>query len=130
MEEQVYFSERGVRVTQARLIVPGQVFAIAHVTSVGAKRRAPERGWAIVVAVMGVMLAAVAYYVEVWQLAAVGLVFAVGGAAWAVLMGARYRNTVRMSSGETWRTETMDGAWVQQLGMALNQAIVAARAGS
>ena len=132
MEEQVYLRDIRATVTQARLIVPGQVFAIAHVTSVETKRQAPERGWAIVLAVLGVMIAALAYYAEllVPQLAAVGLIFAVGGTVAAILARGKYQITVRMSSGEAWRTETKDREWVRQLGRALSQAIAAARAWS
>ncbi len=126
MEEQVYFSDRRVQVTHARLIVPGQVFAIAQVTSVETKKQAPERAWAVVLAVMGVMITAAAYYVEASPFASVGLVFAIGGSVWAILVRGRYQITVRMSSGEVWRTETKDGAWAQQLAGAMSQAMVAA----
>ena len=55
-----------------------------------------------------------------------GLVFAIGGSVWAILVRGRYQITVRMSSGEVWRTETKDGAWAQQLAGAMSQAMVAA----
>ena len=56
VEEKVFLNESGFLVTNTRFEIPGQMFAMAGVTSVGVNQVVPSKLWPIVMMILGKVL--------------------------------------------------------------------------
>lgn len=55
MQERVFFDAGGVKVTNARFIVPGQTFAVSNITAVKWSKVAPGHGAASAAIILGIL---------------------------------------------------------------------------
>ena len=116
MEEQTYFDNNGVRVTNARFIVDANTYSIRNITSTAAWTR--KQQW-----IVGVLLALFGL-VTVQNAPPIGIFF-IAAAALAFYLG-RPVHYVRLhtSGGEVKAVKSFDLEYVNQVVHALNEAIV------
>ena len=117
--EKIFFEERAVKVTNTRLVLPGnRTFAMSGVTAVRMSQTTPNRlGPAI-----GMLLGLGILYNSGLSLAA--LLFFAAGLVWYFLQKTSYYVVLTTSSGEQQALEDNDLVWVSNVVAALNESIV------
>ncbi len=123
MEEKLFFEESGVTVTNARFIVPTQMFAMSGITSVTMFREEPRRGWAIFLAILGVLFV-MSGITQSAGLTIFGLLLGGAGVALLVNLKARYHVLLKTASGEAKAVDSTDMAFIKRIVAGLHQAIV------
>ena len=125
MAERVFFDEGGVKVTQARFIVPSQTYAMSGVTSVGSLKESPSRRGPIILIIIGFFMAVIRFSAKFAAGGVIGLLMLAGGVAWLWLQKATFWVVLHSASGEARALSSKDGAWVLRVVNAINDAIVA-----
>lgn len=119
MEEQTFFNQGNVSVSNSRFIVDGQTYAMSNVTSVKSGYTEPSRGGSIVCGIIGLMC-----------LFGSGWVFIVGLVLLAIAIfiwfsaKARYSVILNTSSGENQALISEDQSYIANVITSLNDAIV------
>jgi hypothetical protein len=123
VEEKTFFKERGVVITNARFIVPTQMFAVSGITSVKMFRQEPRRGWAIFLTVIGalVVLGGISNGSGVTL---VGLLMAGIGVAILATQKTRYHVLLKTASGEAKAVESTDMPFIERVVDGLSRSIV------
>lgn len=119
MDEKIFFNQGNVSVSNSRFIVDGQTYAMSNVTSVKSGVTPPDRGAAIVIAIIGLACLFGSGWVFVAGLVAV----AVAVLAW---MGskAKYSVILNTASGENKALVSEDKPYIANVISSLNEAIV------
>ena len=126
MSEVNYYQDGTVTITNARAVLGGKTYAMSNITSVamGAKPANVQPG--IVVALIGLAIAACS--LSAGNSGAVGVIFGilvlVGGIALAVMAKASYIVRIGSASGETDGLVSNDTEYVQKIVNAVNEAII------
>lgn len=116
-QEQTFFSSGNVTVTNSRLIVDGQTYAMSNITSVAAASEKPSRVWPIVLGLFALFMAPAQVWVVVIGLAAV--------AVWLwVSQKPKYWVSLSTSGGDKKAVWSHDRDWIQSVVQAVNNAIV------
>ena len=121
MEEQVFFDNNGVKVTNARFIVDANTYSIRNITSTAAWTRSQKWLWGAVLILIGLASLSSALVIGIIFLAVAGLVLYLG----------RPVHYVRLhtSSGEVKAVKSYDIEYVKQVVQALNEAIISQHKG-
>ena len=120
MSEQIFFDDRGVKVTNARFIVHSQTYAMNGVTSVKSGVEEPSRGGALIAIGVGLLILIAAEGAA----KIVGLLIAAAG-GWA-LSRQKATHSVYLSSasGEVQALSDQDEDYISSVINALNDALV------
>ncbi|WP_395611028.1 DUF6232 family protein [Pseudomonas sp. B22129] len=119
MDEKVFFNQGDVSVSNSRFIVDGQTYAMSNVTSVKSRVTPPDRGAAIIIAIVGLAC-----------LLGRGSVFVAGLIALAIAVlvwrssKAKYAVVLNTSSGEKQALVSNDKTYITNVITSLNEAIV------
>ncbi|MCE5280747.1 MAG: DUF6232 family protein [Deltaproteobacteria bacterium] len=117
--EQVFLDERGVSVSNSRMMYDGQTYAMSGITSVKSFEKKPSRILPIILIIMGLVVIATGGGAIV-----VGLLFISGGIAAWFLMKPEYSVVLTSSSGEAKAYTSKDKGFVLKIIGAVNEAIV------
>jgi hypothetical protein len=122
MEERVFLDEGGVKVTNARVLVGSQTYAMSGVTSVKHAMKAADRKFAI----LCLILAAGTLYFK--HDSSQAIFFAIGAAVLGILMWVLIKNkhfvVLHSSSGESRAVEHTDRGFINRVIGSINEAIV------
>ncbi len=119
MDEKIFFNQGNVSVSNSRFIVDGQTYAMSNVTSVKSGVTPPDRGAAIVIAIIGLACLFGSGWVFVVGLVAV----AIAVLAW-IGSKAKYSVILNTSSGENKALVSEDKPYIANVVSSLNEAIV------
>ena len=120
MDEQIFFEERDVKVTNARFIVAAQTYAMNGVTSVKCSITPPNRSGAFIAIVIGLLVA----------LGAdgggklIGLAMAAAGVWYLTQLKAVHSVYLSNASGEVQALSDPDETFIGSVVRALNEALV------
>lgn len=117
VEEQVFFNENGVLVTNTRFQLQGQMFAMAGVTSVGVTYEEPSKNGPLVMMLLGIVLFALEVYLY-------GLVSLLLGGLWFWALKTEYHLTLTTAAGQQRVTSSKDEEYMASLRQALTNAII------
>jgi RNA polymerase subunit RPABC4/transcription elongation factor Spt4 len=115
--EKTFLSTQGATVTNTRIIVPGKTYAMAGITSVRSTEITPNRGWAILTAIVGILCligGAIGW----------GIFLLAAGVIWAVALKNTYAVAVNSASGEIQAVVSKDEGYITSIVQAVNEAIV------
>jgi hypothetical protein len=119
MDEKIFFNQGNVSVSNSRFIVDGQTYAMSNVTSVKSGVTPPDRGGAIIIAIIGLAC-----------LLGSGWVFAAGLVALAIAVLAwigsktKYSVILNTSAGENKALVSEEKSYISNVISSLNEAIV------
>lgn len=117
MEEKTFLTEGGVTVTNARFIVPSQIYAMSGITSVKNSMETPKRAYPIVCGIVGLILLA--------SVPLVGIVLIAIAVIWWVGQKAQYHVLLTTAGGEMKALSSTNKDFISNVIKALNDAIVA-----
>jgi hypothetical protein len=120
MDEQVFFDQNGVSVSNARFIVSGQTYAMSAVTSVKQAVNEPSRGGPIFFGIVGFLICLIGNTAAI----VIGLFILVCAIAVGVQQKAEYIVVLSTSSGESQALKSADKSYVESVVNALNHSII------
>ena len=127
MSEVNYYQDGAVTVTNARAVLGGKTYAMANVTSVSMAEKPANRTTGIVIALVGLALAACLGTVG-GDASAVGIIFGLlvlgAGIAMAVTAKGSYIVRIGSASGEADGLVSNDRDHIQKIVSAMNEAII------
>ncbi|WP_300491635.1 DUF6232 family protein [Flavobacterium sp.] len=118
-EEQVYYEDATVTVTQARYIATNKTYAMRNVSSVVAFKIVRSRKTAIALAIMGILMLISGETLRIY-----GIALAVIGIIWYFLIKDEYAVRIGTNAGEANSIISTDETYIKKIVSALNQAIV------
>lgn len=124
MEEHVFLEEGGVKVTNTRLVIPGETYVLGGITSVKSKVQYPSKTGAFIFIVVGFLV-----WVGMSPRGAAGAIvagsiFAAPGVFWLLMMRPSYLVSLTVSSGEVTAFKSKDKNFIDRVVSALNEAII------
>ena len=120
--EQTFYENAGaVKVTNSRVVVGNQTYALSGITSVRFHQLKPKRLLPAVLMVGGFLLAKSNPDATVWQY----LILSAPGAIWLLAQRSTYTVELNSSSGESRALQSKKRDFIQDVVSAINQAIVA-----
>ena|SRR2546423_13664709 len=114
--EQVFFSEQGIQITNARAVFPNTTYAMANITSVCEAVDLPNRTWPVVVILLGLLLLA--------GKAVLGLLAVSAGIFWWTRQKKIYYVKIGSASGEAQPLKSTDFGWIHRVVQAMNEAFI------
>ena len=124
-DERVFFHEGNIAVTDARFMLGNETYAVRSIASVMSGEEKPARDWPILIGLAGVGIAIWAFFQESMSGAIWAGLFLWVAAAWAYLQRSTFHLSLRTSAGTLQVLSSRDGAFIQRVAHALNEAIVA-----
>lgn len=122
MEETVFLNEGGVKVTNARFIVPKQTFAMSAITSIRTSKQKQARSGPMFMIAAGIAsLAGIKFFLFFIFIA---LVLIAAGSIWLHKKRTIFHIVLMTSSGEEKALASQDGKWIKKVIDALNDSIV------
>jgi len=126
-DETVYYRDQTAIVTNVRATVGGKTYALADITSVSASQKRPGRWVGIIVAVVGIAIAAFAGSLirgggTAWLFVAVGAVITIVGGYLAISPRTQYFVTIANSSGEVHALTSTDKERIAKVVAIINDA--------
>jgi len=118
--ERTFFSDAGITITQARIVVPGQTYAMSGVTSVATYRKDPSRTGPIVLGILGVLSLIGGAKTILGALIFLGL-----AVAWWMALKPTFIVKLTSAAGEREAFTSKDESLVDRLVSAINEAIIA-----
>jgi len=119
MDENIFFNNGNVSVSNSRFIVSGQTYAMSNVTSVKSGIKEPERGGSVALVVIGLLCLLGSGWVFFVGLLLIGF----GIMAWHGGK-AQYSVILNTSAGENQALVSEDKLYIKDVIAALNEAIV------
>ena len=120
MDEQIFFNQDGVSVSNARFIVSGQTYAMSAVTSVKQAVRPPSRGGPILLGIVGFLIC----FIGTTSAIVVGLFMIICAIALGIKQKPEYIVVLNTSSGESQALKSVDRLYVESVVNALNHSII------
>jgi hypothetical protein len=120
MDEQIFFDQNGVSVSNARFIVSGQTYAMSSVTSVKQAVKEPSRGGPILLGIIGLLICLIGNVTAV----VIGLLTLAVAIALGVMQKPEYIVVLSTSSGESQALKSQNKSYVESVVNALNQSII------
>jgi hypothetical protein len=114
--EKTFLSQPEATVTNTRIIVPGKTYAMAGITNVRSTVVGANRSWAILTAVIGLLLFA--------QQAGLGIFLFACGIIWAFALKDSMAVAINSASGEIQAVVSKDAKYIFSIVEAVNEAIV------
>jgi hypothetical protein len=118
--ETVYFDNGKVKVTNSRLIVQNQTYAMSGITSVNFVEKKPNRLLPLALLIGGLLIPGVQHATEVGHY----IFFGVPGALWLALQRSRYAIRIGSASGESQALDSKYKDFVNGVVNAINKAII------
>ncbi|MDH2917858.1 MAG: DUF6232 family protein [Sideroxydans sp.] len=118
-QETVFLNEKNIHVTNARLVLPAQTYAMSGITSVETGYDQPSKLIPIILIIIGV-LALTAGMKGFF----IGAIFIAIGGAWIYMMKNTYHMFLHTASGKTQALSSYDESWIKQVVKAVNEAII------
>lgn len=118
-EEKVFLNERGVSVSNSRMMYEGQTYAMSGVTSVKSFEKQPSRKGPLVLIVIGLLALAGGAATIIGA-----LLLLAGGIFWWIKQKAEYSVLLTSASGEMKTYTSTDKEFVMKIISAVNDAIV------
>ena len=121
MAEQTFFNQDDISVTNARVVIGGQTYAMSGLTSVRSIEEKPSRKGPIILGIVGLLC----LFVGETTAIVIGLA-AIGGAiAWFVNTKPTYFVGLVTASGESKALNSKDPDYIRKIVNAINEAIIA-----
>lgn len=117
MGEKTFFEYEDVKVTNSRLMVASQTFAMSNITSVKTLKNQPNRFWPGLVIIFGVVM--------LLDNPLIGLVIGGGGGLWLYSQKTMFHVMLTSAGGETSALSSQQRNYIEKVVQALNDAIVA-----
>jgi hypothetical protein len=117
--EQTYFQSGAVQVTNSRVIVGSQTYAVAGITSVSFVHIKPKRYLPVAVLLAGFLLAKSNHGASIWHYAAL----LTPGLIWLLLQRSSYAVQLSTASGESKVLTSKKGGFIKSVVAAINDAI-------
>lgn len=119
-----YSDNRGVRITNSRILLPGEMFVMANITSVKKTQEKPSYSIPIVFFLLGALITFYGVVAVIWPTIAVGLVFLIAGVCLGVALKPTYYLDISSSSGEKKPIHDKDGGYIDKLVAGIHEAII------
>jgi hypothetical protein len=119
-----YADDRGVRITNTRLMVSDKMYAMANITSVKIEEIRPNYSGPILTGVVGSVFCVLGFTIRVWIDVTLGVLLLVAGIVWGMLLKRKYNLQISSASGESSALMDRDKAYVQKLVQAIHEAII------
>lgn len=119
MDEKIFFNQGNVSVSNSRFIVDGQTYAMNNVTSVKSGVTPPDRGAAVVIAIIGMAC----FFGSGWVFVAGLVALAMSVLVW-IESKTKYSVILNTSSGENQALVSEEESYIANVISALNEAIV------
>jgi len=121
MAEQTFFNQNGISVTNARVVIGGQTYAMSGITSVRSIEERPSRKGPIILGIVGIII------MFVGELSAIilGLILAGIAIAWFIAKKPTYFVGLVTASGESRALSSKDADYISKIVNAINEAIIA-----
>ncbi len=120
MDETTYLKNDEVTITNSRIIVPNQTYAISGITSVKFAEQKPNRLLPIALMIGGFFLAKSSPNASIWHFLVIESPFVI----WLLLQKTTYCVKLSSSSGESKALVSRKKDFVQQVIDAINKAII------
>ena len=118
-EETIFFNDKNITVTQARVICGGETYVISNITSVSAQVENPNRGGLIILLLIGLL---VMYFAPEQVL--LGLLIVIVAAIFLYMQKPTYHLILTTSAGQARALVTKQLHYIQEITEAINQAII------
>ena len=118
-QETVFLNEKNIHVTNARLVLPAQTYAMSGITSVETGFDKPSKLYPIILIVIGVLALIAGMNGFLF-----GVIFIAIGAAWIYKLKDTFHMFLHTASGKTQALSSYDESWIKQVVKAVNEAII------
>ena len=124
MTEETYYSRDDIHITNARAVLGGKTYAMANITSVSMAKKPANRTLGIVIALIGVIIAACGGIgdTSIWII--LGVLGLVVGIVIAALIKPSYIVRLGSASGESDALASHDQQYIREIVVAVNEAII------
>jgi hypothetical protein len=119
-----YSDDRGVRVTNTRLMVPNTTYAMANISSVTTKTVDPSYGWPGLFILLGLGCAVGGFSTGSSPVGILGILLLGGGAYWAYSLKPDYHLRISSTGGESTALTSRDKGYVENLVAGIHEAII------
>jgi hypothetical protein len=119
-----FFSEQGVQVTNARLIVPGKTYAMANITSVSTKRENPSYSGVKFTGGLAFLMGFAALPFGSWQLGILAIMLIAVAVVWGLSLKPDFHLKISSASGESSALSSKDQLYVERIVQAIQDAII------
>jgi uncharacterized membrane protein len=120
MDEQMFFDQNGVSVSNTRFIVNGQTYAMSAVTSVKSSVHTPPRVGAALFVIIGVLICLIGNTTAI----VIGVLTLVCAIAFGALQKPEHVVVLSTSSGESQALKSVDSLYIESVVSALNHSII------
>ena len=124
MSEETFYSRGNIHITNARAVLGGKTYAMANITSVAMAKRPANRTLGIVVALVGIILAACGGIGDTSLWIILGVLALLTGIVMAVITKPSYIVRLGSASGESDALSSKDQEYIREIVGAVNEAIV------
>ena len=121
MNEKTFFNANGISVTNARVVIAGQTYAMSGITSVRAIEEKPSRKGSIILGIIGIIFLLIGQSSTI-IIGIIGIALAV---VWFILTKPTYHIGLVSASGESKALNSKDSAYISKIVNAINEAIIA-----
>jgi hypothetical protein len=123
-ETTFYSDDRGVRITNARLMVPNTTYAMANITSVKTDRIGPKYSGAVLTAVLGFVLVVARPSLGSLNTGILGVVLLGAGIAWGLSLKPDYHLRISSAAGDSSALSAKDKAYIEKVAQAIHEAMI------
>lgn len=121
MAEQTFFSQGDISVTNARVMIGGQTYAMSGITSVRSVKKEPSRKGPVILGIVGLL----PFFSGETGGIILGLVLIAAAIAWFINKKATYHVGLVTASGESEVLGSKDPEYIRKIVNAINEAIIA-----
>ena len=119
-----YSDDRGVQVTNTRIMVANTTYAMANVSAVARNEIRPSYNGAILVVVLGLVFAVAGFVTGAIPLGVLGLLILGAGIWWGISLKPTYDLEIFSASAKSSALRDRDKAYVEKLVGAIHEAII------
>ena len=124
-QEQVFYSdESGVRITGTRAIFNTTTYSMANISSIRTAVTPPKRAGAILMIIIGLLMAIIGFSSSVAALGVIGIVIVLLGILWFWKAASTYHIMITSASGEASALDSKNKEYIAKIGQAMNEAII------
>ena len=121
MSEKTFFNADGISVTNARVVIGGQTYAMSGITSVRSIEEKPSRKGPIILGIIGIIFMLIGEAATI----VIGLIGIALAVFWFVSIKPTYHIGLVSASGESKALNSKDQAYISKIVNAINEAIIA-----
>ena len=120
MAEKAFFNQDGISVSNTRIVIGGQTFALNNITSVRTLVEQPSRKGPIILGIVGIL----SMMTGEGALIMLGLALIAGAVFWWMSTKTEYYVALTTAAGESKALSNKDEQYVDKIVQALNDAII------